>query len=519
MVPPDPLQLHDLDRVLPQFHKQQTASGLLSYPSIPLLQRAQSPQEEPQEVAAQTSSLHDIDSEAGVSLAAPTIFPLGQIAMSDTGLSEIDFISLGTENLIRLGEDFMRALPFVAQDSPRSRMEERWIKSISEVVSRAGTSPTSLSPRDVVALAETFRQAVRLLHFSSSFMQGLWTRLHVHALLRGLHVFPDVESWNDSQDYEPLGFTDIWKGYYHGDLVCIKTIRTRSMAHLEKIKSVHDSSISPELNSLHYTSHQIFYHEVEGCKHFSHPNVLPVLQVSETLFPLCTMSPWMPDGNILQYTQKNPSANRLMLLAEVCNGLSYLHGQDISHGCIAPGNILITQDGRACLGDFGISGTFGDPSFVRFKLGTARYMALEQANLLNSSFSKKSDIYSLAMTSFTVLTGVLPYDGVHGHYSLGLRIRSGERPSRPTNSDSTRWLQDSVWGMITTCWSEDPNQRWEVSAMYDLFSMLSLQEVQKVKSDLRYQKGATATWKHPFTYYLSHSASAKFGTGSPEARQ
>ncbi|KAF9643697.1 kinase-like protein [Thelephora ganbajun] len=341
-------------------------------------------------------------------------------------------------------------------------MEEGWINSISDVVSGAGTSPTSLSPEDAAALAETFHKAVQHLHLSNSFMQDLWIRLRVHALLRGLYVFPNVELCNDSPNYNPLGFMDTWKGKHYGDSVCIKAIRTRNEAHLEKVKN-------------------IFWHEVEGCKHFSHPNVLPVLQVSETLPPLCIMSPWMPDGNISQYTQKNPSVNRLMLLAEVCHGLSYLHDQDISHGCIAPGNILITQDGRACLGDFGILGGFGDLSFTRFKLGTARYVALEQVSLLKSSPSKKSDVYSLAVTSFTVLTGVVPYDGVRGHYSLKLRIQSGERPPRPTNPDSVLWLQDSVWNMITMCWSEDPNQRWGVSAMCNLFSMLSLREVQKVK--------------------------------------
>ncbi|KAF9649106.1 kinase-like protein [Thelephora ganbajun] len=296
-------------------------------------------------------------------------------------------------------------------------------------------------------------------------MRDLWIRLHVHALLRGLRVFPDVELSNDSPDYDPLGFMDIWKGICRGDPVCVKVIRTRSEAHLEKIK-------------------RTFYHKLEPCNHFSHPNALPVLQVSDTLFPLCIMSPWMPDGNILRYTQKNPSANRLMLLAEVCHGLSYLHGQGVSHGCIAPGNVLITRDGRACVGDFGVLDGFKDLSFTRFKLGTARYMAPEQANPLSSSPSQESDVYSLAMTSFTVLTGVLPYDGVHDHHPLMVRIKSGERPSRPTNPDGTRWLQDSVWDMITTCWSKDPNERWKVPAMRDLFSMLSLQEVQKVKSDI-----------------------------------
>ena len=49
-------------------------------------------------------------------------------------------------------------------------------------------------------------------------------------------------------------------------------------------------------------------------KHISHPNVLSVTEVSETTFPYCIVSPWMPDGNITQYTKMNPGANRLMLV-------------------------------------------------------------------------------------------------------------------------------------------------------------------------------------------------------------
>jgi hypothetical protein len=45
-----------------------------------------------------------------------------------------------------------------------------------------------------------------------------------------------------------------------------------------------------------------------------HPNVLPIIDVSETQFPFCFVSPWMPDGNITQYTQTNLGTNRLMLV-------------------------------------------------------------------------------------------------------------------------------------------------------------------------------------------------------------
>ena len=70
------------------------------------------------------------------------------------------------------------------------------------------------------------------------------------------------------------------------------------------------------------------------------------------------------------------------------------------------GNILITPDGNACLGDLGIGGVFSEFWIYSVwpKPGTARYMAPEQfANDNDVRFaSKGSDIYSLAMTSFTV---------------------------------------------------------------------------------------------------------------------
>ena len=63
-----------------------------------------------------------------------------------------------------------------------------------------------------------------------------------------------------------------------------------------------------------HASSQTFHRETNGHMHISHPNVLPIIDVSETLFPFCIMSPWMPDGNITQYTQVNPDTNRLVLV-------------------------------------------------------------------------------------------------------------------------------------------------------------------------------------------------------------
>jgi hypothetical protein len=110
----------------------------------------------------------------------------------------------------------------------------------------------------------------------------------------------------------PCAFTDTWKANYRGELVCIKAIRADKRSRLRKVQNVGRSFLSSKPYSA--CTNQTFHHKINALKFVSHPNLLPIIEVSETLFPLCIMSPWMPDGNVIQYTQTNPSANRLMLV-------------------------------------------------------------------------------------------------------------------------------------------------------------------------------------------------------------
>ena len=63
-----------------------------------------------------------------------------------------------------------------------------------------------------------------------------------------------------------------------------------------------------------FASHQIYRRAIEDSKLNSHLNVLSVIRVSGEPYPFCIMSPWMPDGNITQYTQGNPGVDRLVLV-------------------------------------------------------------------------------------------------------------------------------------------------------------------------------------------------------------
>jgi len=98
----------------------------------------------------------------------------------------------------------------------------------------------------------------------------------------------------------------------------------------------------------------------------------------------------------------------------------HLHGSGILHGSISPvgelkdqmnphadarrvqNNILITRDGQACLGDFAIAGTFTWISYEFYQQETLRYMAPECIPDGVKHPSRGSDVYSLAMASFSV---------------------------------------------------------------------------------------------------------------------
>jgi len=83
--------------------------------------------------------------------------------------------------------------------------------------------------------------------------------------------------------------------------------------------------------------------------------------------------------------------------------------------------------------------------------------------------SKESDVYSLAVTAFKVLTGVLPHDGQR-ETVIAYLIVSGERPLRPRNPIADRWLPDSVWEIIQRCWDQTPHSRFRVDSLHQAFA-------------------------------------------------
>jgi len=109
-----------------------------------------------------------------------------------------------------------------------------------------------------------------------------------------------------------------------------------------------------------------------------------------------------------------PLSRKVEILMDVCEGLSYAHAAGIIHRDIKPANIRILNDGAVKIMDFGIAKSFQSESTLTqtgITLGTAAYLAPEQ--IRGEAVDPRTDIFSLGVLAYELLTGQKPFRGEH----------------------------------------------------------------------------------------------------------
>jgi len=160
----------------------------------------------------------------------------------------------------------------------------------------------------------------------------------------------------------------------------------------------------------------------------------------------------------------------LRLLREATMGLIYMHDQGVIHGNLRGGNILIGDDGRARLADFGLLRIVtDDKSDTTTTMGpsTAQWTSPEllvpQNFGLEGHATKESDCYALGMTIFEVLSGQTPFSD-QPLFAVTWKILEGTRPTRPEGEEGA-WLTDAVWRVLEGCWRAQPGDRITINAV------------------------------------------------------
>ncbi|KAF5351554.1 hypothetical protein D9758_007247 [Tetrapyrgos nigripes] len=239
------------------------------------------------------------------------------------------------------------------------------------------------------------------------------------------------------------GFGEIFRGDFGGQAACLKVI-----------KIYRDSDIRKLLN--------FFLQEAILWRQLDHPNVVPFLGLyflGDDNRRLCLLSPWMENGNVVQYLEAHAgrSINRVTLACDVANGLSYLHEMKIVHGDLKGANILITDAARAVIADFGLS-RVADSEVLRWTSlssesrvgGTARWLAPE-CLLQGCSATYASDVYAFGC----LFTGHMPFYQLSQDAAVILQVVQGKRPALPEDVQ----LSEGIWAIVEECWCQEASQR------------------------------------------------------------
>lgn len=258
---------------------------------------------------------------------------------------------------------------------------------------------------------------------------------------------PDDLQRSEVPDYTG-GFGAVWKGRSGETTVAIKRLLV-GMAHLEKQK-------------------ERFCREVIMWKRLANPNTLPLLGAYIWNSELVMISEWMENGNVTQYLRKNPRVNKLSLLADVARGVMYLHSMNVVHGDLKGVNILVKDDGSACLADFGLMSIVLDPETADITTstdggtrGTYGWMGPElfypnDFGLPRFQLTKESDCYAFGMVVYEVLSGKVPFGDLKQPWQIPMAVHKGARPSMP---DGTFPGMTELWNIAQECWSPKPWDR------------------------------------------------------------
>ncbi len=230
-------------------------------------------------------------------------------------------------------------------------------------------------------------------------------------------------------------------------LVAVKTVSLRG----------HDADAEKEFR-------ERFRNEAKAAGRLHHPGIVSVFDVGEDEqsgdpYIVLEYVPGEALNRILARERKLPLQRALLLAEEVARALDYAHEQGVTHRDIKPGNILITEDGHAKIGDFGIAklnlAHFTLPGQL---LGTPAYMAPEQ--LTGENVDGRSDLFSLGVILYAMVTGHSPFQG-DSATTVCFKVANREPvPASALDLDLPR----DIDGVIARAMAKDPKQRYQRGA-------------------------------------------------------
>lgn len=198
--------------------------------------------------------------------------------------------------------------------------------------------------------------------------------------------------------------------------------------------------------------------EAQAAAGLMHPNIVNVYDVGEENGIYYIVMELVEGITLKKYIEKKArlSAKEAVSIAiQVSMGIEAAHNNGIIHRDIKPQNIIISKDGKVKVTDFGIAKAATSNTITSNVMGSVHYTSPEQAR---GGFSDaKSDIYSLGITLFEMLTGRVPFNG---ETTVAIAIKHIQEPL-PSPRSFVEEIPISVEQIVMKCTQKSPDRRYQ----------------------------------------------------------
>jgi serine/threonine-protein kinase len=203
-----------------------------------------------------------------------------------------------------------------------------------------------------------------------------------------------------------------------------------------------------------------FKREEEIGMKLNHPGVVKVLGDEDRSQRYMVLE-WV-DGRLLRQVlnegKKLSTERAIRITIALCNALDYVHSQGVVHRDLKPENIMVDKDDNVKLIDFGIAANAGSRRLTFAKLtqamGTPDYISPEQVK--GKRGDARSDVYSLGIMFYEMLTGKVPFTGPNPFVIMNERLLNHPIPPREVDPTISPELQEIIYRAL----ERDPSKRY-----------------------------------------------------------
>ena len=209
-----------------------------------------------------------------------------------------------------------------------------------------------------------------------------------------------------------------------------------------------------------------FVREAQTIARLEHPHIVPIYEVGQPgdllyIVMRCVDGPSL--RQLLAANRRLSVSDAARVARQVADALAYAHSEGIVHRDVKPDNILLDKRGHVMVTDFGIAkaaqaATAAQLTTEGMIIGTPQYMSPEQA--AGDTVDGRSDIYSLGIVLYQMLTGAPPFDGDSAAKIIAQQLTATPPDIRRARPDVTSELA----GVLDRMLAKDPAQRFQTAA-------------------------------------------------------